>query len=217
MEWYYSYDGETVEGPVTLDELKQLAADGMLPTHTSVAAVGDNEWSPLQSALSPQPAGPPPLPPALPSAPTESSTPAGSTPTAQPGIAVRFGTWFSGLETKGKLAVVGTALLVMVILFYPSGSSPAGSHDGISDAEGESLVRAAFESIPNKQNACSACSGSGQVANTFFSGGCKTCRGRGTIRTPSGYETSCPNCGGTGNAKTTTCDKCGGKGYKWGY
>lgn len=210
MEWYYCYDGQTIEGPVDLDELKQLAADGMLPPHTVVAPEGSQEWQSLEAVLSPPSAIPPPLPipPLLPQ-------PAPATPNS-PSIVARFKTWFSGLEPRGKFAVVGTALVVLVVLFYPSGSSSHES-DGISDAEGAAIVDRLVSSVPNNQNTCSACGGSGQVANTFFSGGCKTCRGRGTILTRSGYETSCPTCGGTGNAKSTTCDRCGGKGYTWGY
>lgn len=65
-----------------------------------------------------------------------------------------------------------------------------------------------------KENACSACGGTGRVS---LSGGdpvCKTCRGTGQTKVgqgPFNFTQPCPDCGGTGRAGQP-CARCNGRG-----
>jgi len=202
---------ESIEGPVDIHELNRLFAEGKLPPHTSVAVPGEQEWRSLESVLSPGSAVPPPLP-----EPVESSS-------GQPNIWESFRGWFCRLKIGGKLAVVTSGLLAMWLLFGSPDDTNENSQ-GISDAEGEALVRSMEARIPTTQHACPACGGKGEVANTKVRGlfnssddkRCETCNGGGSIRTASGYDATCPTRGGLGNQKSKTCYKCGGAGFIWG-
>jgi hypothetical protein len=60
MQWYYCRDGQTVEGPIILDDLVRLFSDGKLPPDTMVAAEGEQEWRALKSVIPVSSTVPPP-------------------------------------------------------------------------------------------------------------------------------------------------------------
>ena len=65
MNYYYSVDGKSVEGPKSLEELMALFSRGV-SWNTQVCAEGTKTWQPL-SAVAPQgAAGAPPPPPPIP-------------------------------------------------------------------------------------------------------------------------------------------------------
>jgi hypothetical protein len=221
MNWYYCRDGKVVEGPLEESDLLTMAAQGELPPSTMVVAVGSEEWKRLNSISPPSPPlAPPASPPPIPGSSGHPSSAAKS--------------WFAKLSPLRKAAVViGGGFVALVILGLIGGGgnqapgSPASSQaaqessDGISPQEAEMLLRMADAAVPKNRYPCSECGGSGQKDNTgsFRSTreGCGTCSGRGTIRTPSGYESTCPTCSGLGSPKTLPCHKCGGSGQVWGY
>mgnify|MGYP003580541835 CR=1 FL=1 len=60
--WYYSFNGEQF-GPVALDELRQLAEDGVLSPRDLVWHAGQTEWQPAGTVPElPFAQEPPPLP-----------------------------------------------------------------------------------------------------------------------------------------------------------
>lgn len=220
MNWYYCRDGKTIEGPLEETALLTMAANGELPATTLVAAVGADEWKPLSSIR--------PGPPALPPSDTPPPVPAASvSPT-------NGKSWFARLSMLRKAAVVVCGGFVALILLGLAGGggnqapasqiSPQASSDaseGISREEEEMLLRMAEAAVPKNRVPCAQCQGRGQVDNTgsFRStrDHCGTCSGQGTIRTQSGFETTCPTCSGLGSPKTLPCHKCGGSGQVWGY
>ena len=225
MNWYYCRDGKVVEGPIEESELLAMAAKGELPSTTMVAAVGTEDWKPL-SSISP---GPPPLAP----------------PTSPPPIPASAGhpsnapkSWFAKLSPLRKAAVaIGGGFVALILLGLvggggaqaPATQAPAHPSGTGSQANEEAIFRQLDAMMPKKQYACPVCSGTGQIANTrprhYLDGqtdlygnsdACETCTGRGTIRTQSGFETTCPTCSGLGNKKSRPCTKCGGSGQLWG-
>ena len=68
-------------------------------------------------------------------------------------------------------------------------------------------IRTHSQTSPTPQTVeCNMCVGAGRSAGT-----CWTCRGQGTIKTPSGFLTVCSKCGGSGQI-VEACWKCGGRG-----
>lgn len=238
--WYYSRDGKATEGPAPLDEIHSMIATGVLSPSSLVVEVGENEWRSVEEAFpeTRPPAGPPALPPTLPaSAPSRPLAPPASSPpilTSPVPASSAAKSWFAKLSPLRKAAVVigggFVALLFLGLIGGGGNQAPASqapsqaapeSSDGISPQEAEMLLRMAEAAVPKNRYPCSECGGSGQKDNTgsFRSTreGCGTCSGRGTIRTPSGYESTCPTCSGLGSPKTLPCHKCGGSGQVWGY
>lgn len=213
--FYYCRDGQAVEGPVSIDELAKLKAEGQVTSETSVAVAGEETWSPLDSFLPHRKPVPPPLPVAPPTVPKHSATAR---------IWSKFIVWFRPLEFRHKVIVIGGAILVFALIFGSGSGTSERYHDdeGISAAESDELVRGMEASAPTVQHTCSACRGSGEtIIQSYLSQECGTCSSRGTIRTRSGYDTTCPACGGLGSQKPKPergdCSKCGGSGYVWGY
>src|SRR5687768_17044038 len=70
--WYYAQSGKTF-GPVSLEQLKELARTGTLRPIDHILAVGTQEWRPaatLEGLFTPaRPAGPPAGPPPIKAAP----------------------------------------------------------------------------------------------------------------------------------------------------
>ena len=223
MNWYYCRDGKVVEGPIEENALSAMATAGELPLSTMVVAAGTQDWKPLSAFIS----VPPPLPgPASPAPPPVPETAANQIPKSK--------SWFARLSPLRKVAVVvGGGFVALILLGLVGGgggqvpvpqttsqTSPQSS-EGISPQEAEMLLRMAEASVPKNRYSCPECGGSGQKDNTgsFRSTRehCGTCSGRGTIRTQSGFETTCPTCSGLGSPKTLPCHKCGGSGQVWGY
>ncbi len=225
MNWYYCRDGETIEGPLEETALLTMAAKGELPATTLVAAVGADEWRPLSSIC--------PGPPALPSSATPPPVPAASAPPTN------GKSWFARLSMPRKAAVVVCGGFVALILLGLAGGggnqAPASQAASPQSAPGspvneEAIFRQLDAMTPKRQYACPECTGTGQIANTRprhhlegqndvygNSNACETCSGNGTIRTQSGFDTTCPICSGLGNKKSRPCAKCGGSGQLWGY
>ena len=221
MNWYYCRDGKLVEGPLEEHALMAMSTAGELPPSTMVAAAGTQDWKPLGTVVStppplPEPATPPPVPAIADNQTLEPKS------------------WFARLSTLKKAAVViggsFVALILLGLVGGGGGQAPAPqttsqaspqSSEGISPQEAEMLLRMAEASVPKNRYSCPECGGSGQKDNTgsFRSTRehCGTCSGRGTIRTQSGFETTCPTCSGLGSPKTLPCHKCGGSGQVWGY
>lgn len=62
MEYYYISTANKAEGPVSLEQLQSLLANGTISPATKIAPVGAQEWSPLSTAI-PSAAAPTPPPP----------------------------------------------------------------------------------------------------------------------------------------------------------
>lgn len=64
------------------------------------------------------------------------------------------------------------------------------------------------------KKACSSCEGTGAKDGKLST--CKTCAGRGQVHSRQGFMTfaqTCPNCLGSGKAKSENCKSCSGLGY----
>lgn len=51
MEYYYTDAQNQPRGPVTITELQELAASGVVHGHTMVAQVGSQQWLPISAVL----------------------------------------------------------------------------------------------------------------------------------------------------------------------
>jgi molecular chaperone DnaJ len=76
----------------------------------------------------------------------------------------------------------------------------------------ESLRGAEIELNANLPSPCTTCSGSGKSPHATR-GPCGQCGGSGTLSIGGGrIQTSCPACGGSGQAEVLACHTCGGRG-----
>lgn len=65
MNYYYTTDGQQIQGPVALEALTNLHRDGHLPPGTQVCPEGAQAWVPMNAVLG-QPGVPPPPPGGMP-------------------------------------------------------------------------------------------------------------------------------------------------------
>jgi len=165
---------------------------------------------------------PPPLPqiPAVPPHPQPPQQPR-EAPTWLPKIVAQNPTLRNGIAKAGQTAlrthhlVIGVAtliaflLVVCAIAFRPA--SPAGPWRGTVSAESrfdDEITRMKREYDDHIGEACRICGGSGLKPEYSQ---CSTCRGVGTVRTPSGYAMVCSDCSGSGlrRYRCTACDGTG--------
>jgi len=225
MNWYYCRDGKVVEGPLEEGVLLAMATAGELPQTAMVAVAGSQEWKSLRQAF----------PSSLPASPLVSPPP--HSPKASE-VSHAKKSWFAKLGMLRKVAVVAGGGFVALILLGIAGGGRAGApasetspqrSEAAPQVNEEAIFRELDRMTPKNPYPCPICKGSGELANTQprsplenqgaygDSNRCETCYGKGTIRTQSGFETTCPTCSGLGNKKTSPCSKCGGSGQVWGY
>lgn len=122
-----------------------------------------------------------------------------------------------------KWIIVGAVSLVMLIIvaLAINGGRPERRRDNTADYLNQMIGDLSQQpGAPSLQESrdrmnsqsgkpCIACSGTGISGNSGVN--CNSCFGNGTIRTPSGYDTVCSLCGGSGRVRQR-CNFCEGSG-----
>ena len=218
---YYLLAGEERRGPFTIDQVESMWNLGAADKNTYLWHEGLTEWILLESFITSThnkntQAQPPPLPVAEPVANTEKNK--------------------SEFLKKYKLSSKNGAILAIVfIIFCFSAVTRSCSNNSVTERRASSSenqqardleqlltgIASQMPSQPSYQQApqsgprevsCIMCGGSGRVYGAAAR--CYTCNGSGTIRTPSGYTSVCPTCGGRGSNER--CQACGGTGRQRG-
>jgi hypothetical protein len=108
-QWYYAHQGQQ-SGPVSTEQIKQLAASGQLQPSDMVWKQGMAAWSPANTVEGLFAGAPGALPPGTPPVPPASRTQPGGYP-----VAMRFTLpdW-----SPGAWVILGSVALVVVSLFF---------------------------------------------------------------------------------------------------
>ena len=202
---------------------------GLISDDTPVAQAGSPAWQSASSILS-MPTHPPPLPTgSKPSVPSVEVLP----------LLPRCKA-IAELNLTAKHWAICGVLGIVLLAIAPSmcsrsdfraerQTSTGENSDRFWAQQSDKLVR----ETTGGSNMCARCNGTGGIhasggrsnwnaqpdpADRLRTGAdpfrCDSCGGQGTIQTPSGYVTTCPDCAGRGRATSRTCDACGGTG-RW--
>ena len=226
--WYAFLKGET-KGPFEKAVLREMLVAGLISDDTPVAQAGSTAWQSASSVLS-QTTQPPPLP----TGPKPSDT------SGEFRSLLRRCKAIAELNLTAKHWAICSLLGLGLLVIAPSMCSRPSSAPVRQTSTGENSDRfwaqqsdKLVRETTGGSNMCARCSGTGRIqgsgGRTNWSASpdssdrlrtgadpfrCDSCGGQGTIETPSGYVTACPECAGRGRATSRTCDACGGTG-RW--
>lgn len=192
MNWYYLDDQRERRGPFDEAGIAAMIPDGRLKADTLVWNDSLGNWIRAdESGLSSQfPPGPPPPP-----------LPQPAPDTSQPRHRSR--------GCRLRVIAIILAGIVMLTLLVAILSAKACS-TGVADDTGTGRPNYYQQQVEMVAKMCRTCASRGRVEMT-----CRGCGGAGTINTPSGYVTTCPQCQGTARV-VVTCPDCGGSGRRPG-
>lgn len=202
--WFYR-QGDTAVGPFDVETFKKMVSSGILGLTSKVKNGEESEWCELRMTSL---------------AASVSRPPNRQKAKANPVKRSRTSNFLIFMN-RGSLKLrclkwAGAAFTVWFVfskIFSHSGTSQNGSYsppgtDYRSSGGARSYSDSDYGSTrSSRSGVCEFCNGTGH--SSAYSE-CMRCSGRGTITTPSGYETVCPDCAGAG--RTNKCMVCGGTG-----